>query len=85
MDYRGYLILANTFGYNWGKTGEEGYDFVFVFPFAVVAETVPVIADISLGLLDFVTLGYFGNSFYRRKYPPLFWKRSNELPWINKY
>ena len=52
---------------------------------AIVVETVPCVVDVANGLLDFITLGYYGDEIYGFENSPWWWERTNRtFPWINK-
>ena len=57
---------------------EEAQTPIDVLVIGPILYTLPTLADIVLGTLDIVSLGYFGNSFYDYDYTPWFWQRQNK-------
>ena len=52
---------------------------VIAFPAILVWDTVYVATDVAMGVLDIVSLGWFGNRMYKDNLTPWFWERSNDF------
>ncbi len=64
--------------------------FIFRLPFILsvgtACETIPVVGDIGLGMLDVLSLGAVGNEVYggEKEYTPWFWERDHQKQWLTK-
>ena len=82
---RGFSYIQNVSD-NWTTDGaESGLAKIFAIPM-IVFETVPFVADVIDGALDFVSFGFYGDWLYGDdKYSPWWFDRDDKVfPWIQK-
>lgn len=58
---------------------EKDEGLVIAFPAILVWDTAYVATDVAMGVLDMVSLGWFGNRMYKDNLTPWFWERSNNF------
>lgn len=58
---------------------EKDESLFIAYPVVLVWDTAYVATDIAMGVLDMVSLGWFGNRMYKDNLTPWFWERSNDF------